>query len=335
MISIVIPVYNVSGYLKESLESVYSQGDVPCEIILVNDGSTDNSLQICKDYQKLYPDNTVIIDKENGGLSDARNAGIDVATGEWIYFLDSDDRLAPGALKRLYDFAISQDCSMVAGGYFYDYESYLLYDDRWLKDKSSFVLSRKEAIAELIKQHYLKNFAWGKLYKTEIVKNHLFRKGVYFEDSFWQHLIVNECEKVGVVPEPLYYYRQRESSISGGFSERNLDLLKGNKERLCFIEENYPDLLHEMASSFWRMCYSFKRLAETTGKEALVSLYSSYYSEVEAQYGDLFDISLSGDIEYAMRNNRALFSAYHFSRRVWDHFFAKRLKRIDIDESVS
>ncbi len=329
MISVVVPIYNVSSFLKEGLDSLYLQQDVGIEVILVNDGSTDNSFSICKDYNKRYPDITIIIDKENGGLSDARNAGIDVATGEWIYFFDSDDVLVPRALKRLHDFATSYSCSMVSGGFFYDYGSYLLYDDRWLKDESSFVLSHKEAMAELVKQHYLKNFAWGKLYKTEIVKNHPFRKGVYFEDSYWQHLIINECEKVGVVPEPLYYYRQREGSISGGFSERNLDLLKGNEERLRFIEENYPVLLNGMASSFWRMCNSFKRFAESTGKEELVSLYSSYYSEIEARYGDLFDISLSGDINYAFRKNKALSSAYHFSRRVWDHLFGKRLKRVE------
>ena len=329
MLSVVVPVYNVSDYLKESLMSLIAQRDILSEIILVNDGSTDDSLSICKEFKDHFSSIAKIVDKKNGGLSDARNAGMEVVTGAWTYFLDSDDWLATDALKRLLDFAVTNDCDMVSGGFYYAYKDYLLFDDRRLKDSPPFVLTRIEAMKALIQQRFLKNFAWGKLYKTEIVKNHLFRKGVYFEDSFWQHLIINECEKVGVVPEPLYYYRQRESSISGGFSERNLDLLKGNEERLCFIEENYPDLLHEMASSFWRMCYSFKRFAESTGKEELVSLYSSYSSEIEARYGDLFDISLSGDIEYVLRKNRTLSSAYHFSWRVWDHFFGKRLKRVE------
>lgn len=328
MISIVIPVFNVSEYLKDSLESVYSQGEIPCEIILVNDGSTDDSFSICKDFKKRYPDHTVIIDKANGGLSDARNAGINVATGEWIYFFDSDDKLVPGALIMLHGFALSHGCSMVAGGYYYDYGSYLLYDDRWLKDRNSFVLSRNKAMAELIKQRFLKNFAWGKLYKTEVVKKHPFRKGVYFEDSYWQHLIIDECEKVGIVPKPLYYYRQRVNSISGSFSERNLNLLEGNEERLRFISEYYPDLQQVMASSFWRMCNSFKRIAESTGKDELISLYSRYYSEVETRYKDLFDSSLCWSIDYFLRNNRALSSAYSYSKRVWNYLFAKQLKRI-------
>ena len=328
-ISVIVPIYNVQDYLGYCLDSLFVQYDSTLmEIILVDDGSTDESLSICKSYKAKYPE-IIIVEKANGGLSDARNAGISVAGGDYCYFLDSDDWLADNAFSKLYAYASENKCELVQGGYYYAHEQYLLYDDRWLRDKTAFVLSREEAMAELVKQHFLKNFAWGKLYKTEIVKNHLFRKGVYFEDSYWQHLIINECEKVGVVPEPLYYYRQRKGSISGGFSERNLDLLKGNEERLRFIEENYPVLLNGMASSFWRMCNSFKRFAESTGKGALVSLYSSYYSEIEARYGDLFDISLSGDIDYTFRKNKALSSACHFSRRVWDHFFGKRLKRVD------
>ena len=96
---------------------------------------------------------------------------------------------------------------------------------------------------ELILQHFFKNFAWGKLYRSAIVKEHLFRPRVFFEDVYWQHLIVHDAQRIGVITQPLYYYRQRANSISGKFSERNLDLLKGALERLDFLKKEYKHLV--------------------------------------------------------------------------------------------
>ena len=239
-ISIIVPIYNVENYLIQCLDSLYSQVTPSMEVILVNDGSTDHSLKICNNYKNKYP-NTIIVNKENGGLSDARNAGTAIATGKYIYYLDSDDWLAPNALKQLYDFAEEHLCETVQGNFYYAYSDHLLLDNRYVKETEiPFTLSRKEAMKELIKNEYIKNFAWGKLYLTSIAKKYPFQKGVYFEDAFWQHHIINEVERYGVLPTPLYYYRQRENSISGNFSIRNLDLLKGYEERLKFIQKEYP-----------------------------------------------------------------------------------------------
>ena len=120
-LSIIIPVYNVQDYLSHCLDSLYAQVDDTVEVILVNDGSTDDSLNICRRYADSYS-NTVIIDKENGGLSDARNVGTKVATGDYIYYLDGDDWLAPNAIKTLLDYAIENDCEIVQGGFYYAYD---------------------------------------------------------------------------------------------------------------------------------------------------------------------------------------------------------------------
>ena len=127
-ISIIIPIYNVQDYLKKCLDSLYLQTRPDYEIILVNDGSTDNSLSICKEYKEKYPD-TILIDKHNGGLSDARNTGVAVATGRYIYFLDSDDWLAPNAIRPLYDMAINKNCEVVQGGFLYAYEKECYLDE--------------------------------------------------------------------------------------------------------------------------------------------------------------------------------------------------------------
>ena len=248
ILSVIIPVYNVAEYLKQCLDSVYSQIRDNYEVILVDDGSTDNSGDICDEYKLKYSQ-TIVVHKENGGLSDARNAGIKVATGEYIYFIDSDDWLAPNAISTLLDYAVENKCEVVQGGLFYAYNDYLLYDN---SQKTPFVLNKNQAMKELIKNDYIKNFAWGKIYKTEIVKKYLFIKGVYFEDSYWQHHIIHEVNNYGVIPFPLYYYRQRESSISGTFSIKILDLLKGYEQRLLFVSDKYPQYTKLIAKKFWQ-----------------------------------------------------------------------------------
>lgn len=262
MISIIIPVHNVEFYLRQCLDSLFDHNFGPkTEVILVNDGSTDESLAICKEYQELYPD-TIVINKKNGGLSDARNVGIKAATRKYCFFLDSDDWLASGAIANLLNFAESNSCDMVVGGFYYAYEDHLLYERSGLFSDAPFVLNRYQAMKALIDQSFLKNFAWGKLYRTDIVKTHFFRCGVFFEDSFWQHLMIDSCSLIGVIPKPLYFYRQRSDSISGQFSLRNLDLLKGYEERLIFIKENYPELYHHMASSYRLLVSSFIRISK-------------------------------------------------------------------------
>lgn len=256
MVSIVIPVYNVAEYLPRCLDSLSKQDYVgEMEIILVDDGSTDSSSSFCMAFCNMHA-RAILIRQENKGLSEARNAGIKVANGEWIYFLDADDWLAPKALSTLFSFAQANSCDMVIGSFYYAFDDYLLYDDRWYDNQDPFVLSREEAMHELILQHFFKNFAWGKLYRTAAVKKHPFKPGVFFEDSYWQHLIVNEMHLIGVIPAPLYYYRQRKNSISGSFSLKNLDLLKGTRERLIFIKKNYISLYPLAAKRFTSLVQS-------------------------------------------------------------------------------
>lgn len=294
-ISVIIPIYNVQEYLSQCLDSLYEQIDGSVEVILVNDGSTDNSQAICEEYAQKFP-NTILVNKENGGLSDARNAGTTVAIGDYIYYLDSDDWLVPNAIKTLYDFARKNNCEVVQGGFYYAYDDHLLYDAKY---KKPFVLDRGEAMLQLIKNDYVKNFAWGKLYKSEIVKRHQFPKGKYFEDSYWQHLVMNEVTYYGIVPTPLYYYRQRSSGISGEFSIKNLDLLKGYMERLLFIQEFYPDYLNVMSVQLWKLGYSLLNLANKSYDKKMTQAYQAYWEDLNMNYHDLFEQSMaSSEAQY-------------------------------------
>lgn len=274
-LSVIVPIYNVEEYLPRCLDSLSKQVlSVQMEVILVNDGSSDSCPAFCEDYLRQHA-NVTLIHQENKGLSEARNAGIKAATGEWLYFLDADDWLAPDALHTLLVYAETQSCDMVIGSFYYAYDSFLLHDDRWFKSHDPFVMNREEAMRELILQHYFKNFAWGKLYRTRIVKEHLFRPCVFFEDVYWQHLIVHDAQRIGVLPLPLYYYRQRSNSISGCFSERNLDLLKGAQERLKFLQQEYESLVPLAEKQFVSLVQTYLDAAgnshNPTLEEAIVS----------------------------------------------------------------
>lgn len=241
MISVVVPIYNVAQYLSQCVDSVLSQSYQELEIILVDDGSTDECPKICDDYQQK--DSRIrVIHKRNGGLSEARNAGMKIVTGEWIYFVDSDDWLDNNAIQKLYQFAVENKCDVVQGGLFYACHDYLLYRKASKKEQKRTILERNDAMRELIINDRVKNFAWGKLYKRELIKDLEFPFGRYFEDSFWQHFVMDRVERYGIVDAPLYYYRQRNDSISGMPSNRLNDLLEGYKGRLNFIHERYPEL---------------------------------------------------------------------------------------------
>lgn len=321
-ISIIIPIYNVEPYLRQCLDSIGLFGHDDVEIILVNDGSTDGCGKICTEYTERW-NNVILINKTNGGLSDARNCGTEVAKGDYIYYLDSDDWLAPGAVETLYRFVTENNCDVVQGGFYYAFEDHLEYDDRWIKDDDKpFILGREEAMRELMKNQYVKNFAWGRLYRAEIAKKYQFPFGKYFEDSYWQHLIVNESERYGVMPAPLYYYRQRNDSISGQSSNKLLDLYLGLEAQLAFLAEHYPELTSILADRLWTQSHSSRNYNED---------FKNYFNHINDQYASLLSSEFKKSLYYFFSfREPILFSCYEFILRVKNRLCGKRLKRIDI-----
>ena len=321
-ISIIIPIYNVEPYLRKCIDSIGLLGHEDIEIILVNDGSTDGSRTICEEYAKRW-DNVELINKENGGLSDARNWGTEKAEGDYIYYLDSDDWLVPEAIETLYRFAKENDCEVVQGGFYYAFEDHLEFDDRWIKDDDKpFVLGREDAMRELMKNEFVKNFAWGRLYKTDIAKKHQFPFGKFFEDSYWQHLITHETERYGVIPAPLYYYRQRKDSISGKSGNKLLDLLYGLETQLVFIKEHYPGLTGILADKLWIQSFSCRNYDKG---------FRDFFNHINALYEPLLSERFKKSLYYnlALRESK-LFSCYMFVRKVKNRICSKGLKRINI-----
>lgn len=245
-VSIIIPIYNVEKYLPECVDSVRNQTYSNLQIILVNDGSPDNCGSLCDEYAKL--DNRInVVHKENGGLSDARNAGLPYVTGEFVYYLDSDDYLETNAFEILMDKQNDTNADIVLANFFYTYADH--EDVANMYFAKDIILDNKEVMKALVSGK-LETFAWGKLIRTEIARKYLFPKGKVFEDHYWTHYVFAEANNIAVINSPLVHYRQRGNSISFTFNINRLDVLEGWIDRKSFLEREYPELVEECLKQY-------------------------------------------------------------------------------------
>ena len=208
-LSIIIPVYNVKGTLERCVDSVLAQKYHDYQLILVNDGSTDGSQDICNKYME-QEHRIQVIHKENGGLSDARNAGLDKAKGEYITFIDSDDTLAPDTIGKLMEIL----------GIHHEYD--LLEYPAWIKYDSSkqHMLQLKNRQYDDMKEYWLKakayehTFACNKIYKRELFEDVRYPKGKKFEDVLILPQLLKRCNTIATTNVGLYYYYYNSNSIT-------------------------------------------------------------------------------------------------------------------------
>ena len=244
-ISVIVPVYNVEYYLKQCLDSIVNQTYRNLEIILVDDGSTDSSGDICDEYAQIDA-RIKVIHKENGGLSSARNAGLDVCTsgGELIAFVDSDDFLAEGMYPAMLSKALQQDFDLVVCDLNYVFPGGRL-------QLASCNLSQDIFTEEEIRKSMISLYpaAWNKIYHRRLFTNGLsFQKGVWFEDVEFLYRLFPSLHSIGVVKQPFYQYVQREGAITATFDRRLFDYLKNwetilDSYRQCGLLEKYrPEL---------------------------------------------------------------------------------------------
>lgn len=244
-VSVVVSIYKVEKYLNRCIDSIINQTYTNLEIILVNDGSPDKCGYICEQYA-LKDRRIKVVHKENGGLSDARNYGMKYVSGLYTVFIDSDDWLELNMIENMIKLIDEYNADIVQVGFYYAYKDYLLYDDRYYcENDKPVVLDNYSLMKELVHNEKVKNFAWGKLYKTDLIKDIPFKKGVLFEDVFWAHQVMQRVNKYVLSNKPLCYYLQREDSIVATYTTRNLDIIEGLKERHEFIEKYYNSLSHE------------------------------------------------------------------------------------------
>lgn len=198
-ISIIVPIYNVEKYIKKCLDSIINQTLKDIEIIIVNDGTKDNSAIICEEYAKI--DNRIkIIHKENGGLGNARNVGMTYAKGEYIGFVDSDDWVDSDYFEKLYNKAINEQADVCIGSI------------KVFKNNSFKIKSQPNNIETLFATQ---GFAWLKIYKRDFVEHYhmQFTEKLYYEDMFFAMMVYLYMNKCATVNDAYYYYRQQEQSI--------------------------------------------------------------------------------------------------------------------------
>ena len=224
LVSVIIPVYNVKDYLHEALDSVIGQTYKNIEILIIDDGSTDGSETICDEFA-LDPRVTVI-HQDNGGLSNARNAGLDLAQGEYICFLDPDDAYHPAFIAILVNEAINSHAEMVACRYTEQNSTAKLgvYKRRRVPSRpvlSSGVYSREDALRSLVKGD-LDVSVWDKLYKGNLWSSIRFPDGRNSEDIDTIYLVMSACQIVSMIDEALYFKRDQLESIAHDYSAKNV-----------------------------------------------------------------------------------------------------------------
>ena len=258
-VSIIVPVYQVEKYIRQCVDSILAQTFTDFELILVDDGSKDQSGQICDEYARM-DERVRVIHKDNGGAADTRNRGVDQAVGNYLMFVDSDDYIAPTMVECLYRNIVSQNADIAACNYLY------LFDNDRKKDFVTNVKSEILSGTEVF--YYRKNdrndgfwtVVWNKLIKKETVGKARFRSGRYYEDEFWANEIYQMDIKIVTISECLYYYRQNENSTMRQKKiARSLDIIEAFQERIYIYlqEEEYSEQAYKV------LIYSLEHLEES------------------------------------------------------------------------
>lgn len=224
-LSIIVPIYNVEKYLYKCLSNLYKL-KIKKEIILINDESLDNSYIIINKFQKLYPHETIVINQKNKGLSGARNSGLEIAKGEYIAFIDSDDFIDNKKFEIFFNMGKNKQLDIMMGTYRrYQNGKNLNICKRNKKINNLGIVDGKEFFKKSIKLNSFKEEVWDDIYSREfLLKNNLsFRENLIHEDTLFFIQALNRAERVEYFNIPFYFYRQRSGSITSVISKKNLD----------------------------------------------------------------------------------------------------------------
>ena len=259
-VSVIIPVYNVENYIEKCLDSVVNQTLQDIEIIIVNDGSTDLSKEKIKNYIKKYGKKIKYLEKQNEGLSSARNFGLSFATGEYIAFLDSDDYIDCEAYNEMYKVAKEQNLDLVQCGFIWE------YPNKKRIGKVDLYNSKKEMIEKGRVE------AWNKLIKREIIeKNNIqFPMGLRYEDMEFFYKLVPYIQNFAFIDKPFIHYVQRSSSIANTQNVKNKDIFTILDNVITYYKQKniYDEYKQELEYAYVKvlLCSSLKRMCKIKDK---------------------------------------------------------------------
>lgn len=310
-VSVIVPVYNVEKYIQKCLESLINQTLKDIEIIVVNDGSTDNSDNIIREYVKKYNDKIKYYIKKNGGLSDARNYGLKFATGDYIAFLDSDDYVDTTIYEKMYNKAIKEKCDYVECDFIWKYDN---------KEKRDIGIRYKNKHEMLIRARVV---AWNKLIKRNLIEKIKieFPKGLRYEDVEFFYKLLPHIQKFGVVEECLIYYVQRDSSIANTQNERTSEIFKVLDNVIDYYkhQEIYNEYKTELEYTYARLllCSSFLRIVKIKNKQTRKKLLNETWKNLNDKFpewknNEILKNDKTLKNKYMKTVNKTTFKVYSF-----------------------
>lgn len=260
LISIVVPVYNVEAYIEHCIHNILSQTYSNLEIIIVNDGSPDDSIMLAKELTKDDP-RFIYIDKENGGQSDARNVGLDCASGDYIFFCDPDDFMFEKSIENLYYASVLTNADIVVGS-FCRFDEGMFYFYPVQKEELLHPVSSKEAIMGMDDEedYTLLRYSavWGKLFKKHLFSTIRFPKGKYAEDQFIMWRLYLASDVIVRYQSDVYAYRVNYKGLTQNYNLSHLDFIEAIEERIHTLME-IPELDYPMELAFNQYKFALKR----------------------------------------------------------------------------
>lgn len=277
-VSVIVPIYNVEKYLEKCINSLLSQTLEDIQIILVNDGSKDNSGNIAKEYEKNNKDRVIYVEKENGGLSDARNYGLKYATGDFIAFLDSDDYIEKNAYEEMYNKAIEENADYVECDFIWEFPNKIRVDKQYPYKNKKEMLS------------FVRVVAWNKLIKRQlIIDNNLeFPKGLRYEDVEFTYKLIPFINKFAYVDKSFIHYVQREGSIANVQNERTAEIFTVLDNVIEFYKKNniYEKYRDELEYNYakYLLCSSLKRMCKIKDKTIREKLLTESWERLNLNF---------------------------------------------------
>ena len=277
-VSVIVPIYNVEKYLEKCINSLLSQTLEDIQIILVNDGSKDNSGNIAKEYEKNNKNRIIYVEKENGGLSDARNYGLKYATGDFIAFLDSDDYIEKNAYEEMYNKVIEENADYVECDFIWEFPNKIRVDKQYPYKNKKEMLS------------FVRVVAWNKLIKRQLItdNNLEFPKGLRYEDVEFTYKLIPFVNKFAYVDKPFIHYVQREGSIANVQNERTAEIFTVLDNVIEFYKKNniYEKYRDELEYNYARylLCSSLKRMCKIKDKSIREKLLTENWERLNSNF---------------------------------------------------
>lgn len=289
LVSIIIPIYNVELYARRCINAVINQTYTHLEVILVNDGSQDNSGSICDEYASI-DSRVLVIHKKNGGLSSARNIGIEHSNGTYLSFIDADDFVDKFFIEKLLSLILENNADISICHYFEG--NYNDFPNSKIKNKKNLVSSSEFLALWHSSFTKIETMAWNKLYKKELFNKIKIRypEGRLHEDVFVTHLVIAQANLIAITSEKLYVYFKRPDSIMQTFCEEKVnDYIFAQKERISYFKDNNYNqsaerleiLLIKYYMKTYCMILNDKNFEQFEISNMLISAFEDNYREVE------------------------------------------------------